>query len=424
VPTPTKAIWQTNSNSSLGNQKGHYDVVFNTLPRTELVVYNDWWWTGSCEYSDIVYGVDSWVEFKQPDMTGSNTNPFVQVFPATPLPRVFRTVSDNETYLGVGRELTRITGDQRFEQMWHHVCRERHGGVSPAHHRRHRDAARLSLHPAPRDGAAGIPALQNTRTYPRVNSYDQIHDSRPWYTRTGRLEFYRPEPEFIEAGENLLTYREPSDSTFHEPCVIVAEPHPALRPKLPADWNIAPDDRGAAGPPDAQHHAAGDEVLATEHPVMARGYRPHLPHPEVPPRRAHHAHRHRLHDGAVRALRRHLPPRPAHARHGRDVRRHQPARRASARHRRRRLRVDRRRPIGAAVPRLAGSGPRGGVQGRTADGAGALLPRHAERHHAHVVQRLHGHPRLGRATRRAPTASPRIPRPTTRRCSATAATRA
>lgn len=40
-PTPTKAIWQVNSNSSLGNQKGHFDVVFNTLPRVELVAYND-----------------------------------------------------------------------------------------------------------------------------------------------------------------------------------------------------------------------------------------------------------------------------------------------------------------------------------------------------------------------------------------------
>jgi ATP-dependent helicase Lhr and Lhr-like helicase len=38
VPTPTKAIWQSNSNSSLGNQKWHFDVVFNTLPRCELVV--------------------------------------------------------------------------------------------------------------------------------------------------------------------------------------------------------------------------------------------------------------------------------------------------------------------------------------------------------------------------------------------------
>ena len=125
VPTPTKSIWQVNSNSSLGNQKGHYDVVNNTLPRAELVVYNEWWWTASCEYSDIVYGVDSWMEFKYPDMTASNTNPFVQIFPRTPAKRAFNTISDNDTYLYVARELTKLTGDKRFEDMWHFIADQR-----------------------------------------------------------------------------------------------------------------------------------------------------------------------------------------------------------------------------------------------------------------------------------------------------------
>jgi nitrate reductase / nitrite oxidoreductase, alpha subunit len=272
VPTPTKAIWQANSNSSLGNQKGHYDVVFNTLPRCELVVYNDWWWTGSCEYSDIVYGVDSWVEFKQPDMTGSNTNPFVQVFPATPLPRTFRTVSDNQTYLGVARELARLTGDERFVQMWHFVAEN----ALEVYLQRIIDATATlkgyrftQLHDLAREG---IPALQNTRTYPRSTGYDQIVDSRPWYTRTGRLEFYRPEPEFIEAGENLLTYREPSESTFYEPCVIVSKPHPALQPKLPVDWNIAAEDYSLIVRQMRNTVRSGDEVLATQHPVVTKGY--------------------------------------------------------------------------------------------------------------------------------------------------------
>lgn len=273
VPTPTKAIWQSNSNSSLGNQKGHYDVVFNTLPRCELVVYNEWWWTGSCEYADIVYGVDSWVELKQPDLTASNTNPFVTVFPATPLPRAFQTVSDNETYLGVARELTRLTGDDRFEKMWHFVAENAVEVYlqriidGTATLRGYRFGQLLDL------ARQGIPALQNTRTYPRGTSYDQVQDSRPWYTRTGRLEFYRPEPEFIEAGENLLTYREPSDATFFEPCVIVSGPHPALRPKLPSDWNLAPEDYSLLARQMRNTVRSVDEMLASEHPLLARGYR-------------------------------------------------------------------------------------------------------------------------------------------------------
>ena len=67
-----------------------------------------------------------------------------------------------------------------------------------------------------------------------------MHESKPWYTKTGRLEFYRGEPEFIEAGENLVVHREPVDSTFYDPNVIVARPHPAIRPEEPGGLRLRP----------------------------------------------------------------------------------------------------------------------------------------------------------------------------------------
>ena len=272
TPTPTKAIWQVNSNSSLGNQKGFYDVVFNTLPRCELVVYNDWWWTASCEFSDIVYGVDSWMEFKYPDMTASNTNPFVQAYPRTPAKRAFRTVSDNDTYLGVARELSKLTGDKRFEQVWHFIADDRTDvylqriidGSTPLKGYSFNDLEELAKR--------GVPALMNTRTYPRINSYEQVHESRPWYTKTGRLEFYRPEPEFIDAGENLVVHREPSDATFYDPCAIVAAPHPAIRPKQPGDWGIAENDRSHTARQMRNTTYDVNTFLATKHPLRDRGW--------------------------------------------------------------------------------------------------------------------------------------------------------
>ncbi|HYA20206.1 MAG TPA: molybdopterin oxidoreductase, partial [Burkholderiales bacterium] len=272
VPTPTKTIWQVNSNSSLGNQKGFYDVVFNTLPRCELVVYNDWWWTASCEFSDIVYGVDSWMEFKYPDMTASNTNPFVQVFPRTPARRAFNTVSDNQTYQGVARELSKLTGDKRFEQMWQFIAEERADiylqrvidGSTSLKGYQFQDLENLAKR--------GIPALMNTRTYPRINSYEQVQESRPWHTKTGRLEFYRPEIEFIEAGENLIVHREPSEATFYDPCAIVAAPHPALRPKRPADWAIAADDRSYITRQMRNTTYEVGELLETKHPLRDQGW--------------------------------------------------------------------------------------------------------------------------------------------------------
>ena len=83
-----------NATSILGNVKWHYNAVINVLPRIEMIAVNEWWWSTSCEWADIVFAADSWAELKHPDMTASVTNPFLQVFPRTPLPRIFETVGD------------------------------------------------------------------------------------------------------------------------------------------------------------------------------------------------------------------------------------------------------------------------------------------------------------------------------------------
>ncbi|NGZ26974.1 MAG: molybdopterin-dependent oxidoreductase [Magnetococcales bacterium] len=271
-PTPTKLIWQVNSNSSLGNQKGFYDVVFNTLPKVEMVVYNEWWWTASCEFSDIVYGVDSWMETKFSDLTATNTNPFLQPYPVTPARRSYNTVSDSETYMGVAKELTKITGEARFEQMWHFIAEKKPqvylqrilDGSAPLKGYKIEDIENL--------GQQGIPVLLNTRTYPRINSYEQVNESKPWYTRTGRLEFYRPEVEFIEAGENLIVHREPSDATFHEPCAIAAVAHPAIRPKTPQDWGIPADQKDHITRQMRNVTMSVDEIVASNHPLRQKGW--------------------------------------------------------------------------------------------------------------------------------------------------------
>ncbi|MCC6581740.1 MAG: molybdopterin oxidoreductase, partial [Phycisphaeraceae bacterium] len=93
------------------------------------------------------------------------------------------------------------------------------------------------------------------------------------YTRTGRLEFYRDEDEFIDSGENIVVHREPIDSTFYEPNVIVAKAHPLLRPKTPEDYGVDPADQSG----DRRQHRhvirGVEELLRTEHPLMKDGYR-------------------------------------------------------------------------------------------------------------------------------------------------------
>jgi len=286
MPTPTKFLWFSNSNSLLGNAKGAYDVIHNTLPKIETVVVNDWWWTMSCEYADVVFGVDSWAEFKHPDMAGSVTNPFVTVFPRTPLPRIFDTVPDIETMAGVGKALAQQTGDQRFRDVWHFVEQ----GRVDVYLQRITDASNslrgyqfLELE---EKAKKGTPALVNFRTYPKVNGWEQTQESKPWYTKTGRLEFYRDEDEFIEYGENLLVYREPVDATFYEPNVIVGRPHPALRPVGPEGYGLRRDDLSTDVRQVRNVLKSWAELKTTKHPQAGNG----LTHLFITPKYRHGAH--------------------------------------------------------------------------------------------------------------------------------------
>ena len=229
-PAPTKSLWFANANSILGNVKWHYNTVVNVLPRIEMVCVNEWWWTTSCEWADVVFGVDSWAELKHPDMTASVTNPFLSVFPRTPLPRIFNTLGDIDVIALVAAKLAELTKDERFNDCWKFV-RE---GRTDVYLQRMLDFSTntkgYQFADLEEKALQGVPALMNSRTIPKAVGYEQVTDSRPWYTKTGRLEFYREEDEFIEAGENLPVHREPVDSTFYEPNVIVAPQHEALRP--------------------------------------------------------------------------------------------------------------------------------------------------------------------------------------------------
>lgn len=274
IPTPTKSIHVSNSNSLIGNAKGHYDTVINTLRKCEFVGVNEWWWTASCEYADIVFAVDAWSEMKVPDATISVTNPFLYIYPDTPLKRSYNTVSDNEAAAGIARALGELMDDERFAQNW--VFLDRDNGKT--YLRRVLENSNVSagydLEEIIAKAKQGIPVPMLTRTYPKVGGYEQGTEGKPYYTKTGRLEFYREEQEFKDSGENLPLHREPIDSTFYEPNVIVAMPHPLLRPKSPEDYGARTSDLGADDRQARHVIKPWSEVKDTRHPLMAReGFR-------------------------------------------------------------------------------------------------------------------------------------------------------
>jgi nitrate reductase / nitrite oxidoreductase, alpha subunit len=273
MPTPTKSLWFANANSILGNVKWHYNTVQNVLPKIEMIAVNEWWWSTSCEYADVVFAIDSWAEMKQPDMTASVTNPFLHVFPRTPLPRIFDTLGDGEAVALVAAKLAGQTGEERFNDYFKYL----RDGRSDVYLQRILDASSATkgyrIDDLEAKAKAGVPALMMTRTNPRHGGYEQTQDSKPWYTRTGRLEFYRDEDEFIAYGENLPVYREPIDSTFYEPNVIVGEPHPCFRHEEPEVYGLEATDLDCETRQVRNLVKPWSVVAETRHPLAKDGYK-------------------------------------------------------------------------------------------------------------------------------------------------------
>jgi len=273
MPCPTKSLWFANANSILGNVKWHYNTVVNVLPRIEMVCVNEWWWSTSCEWADVVFAVDSWAELKHPDMTASVTNSFLNVFPRTPLPRIFETKGDIEVLALMGRKLAKKTGDPRFADMWKFVDANQvdvylQRILSHSSNTKGYDIGSLE-----EKAKQGVPALMMNRTYPKSVGHEQTADSRPWYTKTGRLEFYREEDEFIAAGENLPVHREPIDSTFYEPNVIVSARHEALRPEGPESYGVPLTDLSCETRCGRNVIKTWAETRASLHPLAKDGYK-------------------------------------------------------------------------------------------------------------------------------------------------------
>jgi len=272
MPSPTKATFWSNTNSILGNAKGAHQVIVNTLPRIEMLTVAEWFWTATCEYADVIWGVDSWVERKQPDVFASCTNPFLSAWPVSPLPRIFDTHDDIEVWAAIAAALAAETGDQAFADYWHFVG----AGNIDAYIQRVFNAGNATkgyqfaeLHESCK---AGTPFYMMMRTSPRIVGWEQTQESKPWYTKTGRLEFYREEDEFLEYGENLPVHREPVDGTVYEPNVILAHEHPLLNPAGPEEYGLDPDDMDDEVRQVRNVVRTPDEIAGSEHPLAKDGF--------------------------------------------------------------------------------------------------------------------------------------------------------
>ena len=229
MPTPTKVIWFTNVNL-LNNAKHAYDMLKNVNPHVDLIMANDIQMTASIEYSDIAFPASWWMETATHEVTASCSNPFIQIWKGG-IPPLYDTKDDVMILAGVAKRLGGLLKDERFSDYWKFALE----GKPEVYIQRLLDASstlrgyKLEDILAGKYGESGA-ALMLFRTYPRVPFYEQVHDSIPFYTDTGRLNTYCDIPEAIEYGENFIVHREGPEATPYLPNVIVSS-NPYLRPE-------------------------------------------------------------------------------------------------------------------------------------------------------------------------------------------------
>jgi nitrate reductase alpha subunit len=229
MPTPTKAIIFSNVNL-INNAKWAYGVIKNVNPKVEMIVAIDIQMTASIEYSDLALPANSWLEFEGLEITASCSNPFLQIWKGG-IPPVFESRDDVMILAGIAKALAEVTGDRRFTDYFKFALE----GRREVYIQRLLDSSTTTRGYQLGDimaGKYGPPggALMLFRTYPRIPFWEQVHDSEPFHTDTGRLHAYADVPEAIEYGENFIVHREGTEATPYLPNVIVSS-NPFVRPE-------------------------------------------------------------------------------------------------------------------------------------------------------------------------------------------------
>ncbi len=281
MPCPTKLIWYNNANF-INQAKWAYHLVHVVNPKVDMIVDQQIEWTGSAEYADIVLPVNSWLEFEALEAGASCSNPFLQLWGGKKhevtrgIDPLYDSVDDGMVFAKVAVALSKLTKDDRFRDLWKFVLNgdtevylDRVFGSCTTTRNKEGKQYRANAIMKGEYGNEPGGVLMLYRTYPRIPFYEQIHDSIPFYTDTGRLNAYCDIPEAIEYGENFIVHREGPEATPYLPNVIVST-NPFIRPN---DYGIPPDAMDADLRQVRNLKMSWQEVKTTVNPLWEEGFR-------------------------------------------------------------------------------------------------------------------------------------------------------
>ncbi|MCC7078295.1 MAG: molybdopterin-dependent oxidoreductase [Acidimicrobiia bacterium] len=266
MPTPTKVMWYNNANL-INQAKWAYELVHNVNPKIDMIVDQQIEWTGSAEFADVILPVNSWVEFTSLEMAGSCSNPFLQIWKGGIEP-LHDTIDDIEVFASVGNALAEEIDEPRCAEYWMfskqpEVYLDRVLAACWT-----TEGYTVGDIMAGKYGIEGG-ALFQYLSYPRIPFMEQIEQSLPFYTDTGRMNSYVDIPEAIEYGENLIVHREAVEATPYMPNVIVST-SPYVKP---VDYGIPPDARGADERSVRNIKMSWADAKKTKNPLWEDGYR-------------------------------------------------------------------------------------------------------------------------------------------------------
>jgi len=268
MPSPTKVLWYNNANL-INQAKWAYELVHSVNPKIDLIVDQQIEWTGSAEFADVMLPANSWMEQQMLEMGGSCSNPFLQIWKGGIEP-LNDTRDDVAIFAGVAEALSQITGEPRFADHFRFALEGRPevylDRVLQASFTT--DGYTVSDIMSGRYGEPGG-ALMQYRTYPRIPFYEQIEESLPFYTDTGRLNAYCDLPEAIEYGENMIVHREAVEATPYLPNVIVST-SPYVRPE---DYGISRSELDADLRAVRNLKMSWTRAKGTKNPLWEQGFR-------------------------------------------------------------------------------------------------------------------------------------------------------
>jgi nitrate reductase alpha subunit len=210
-------LWTMNCN--LLNQTKHQEHVVENFvkhPETEneLLVVSDMHMTYSARHADVVLPVPSWLECEYPDITVGPENPFVHMDHGIMDP-IYDTKQDGEAIALLAEKLDeKIPPEERNVDSYRSYFRKfLEDEEDVTDYIQETFDRGMTTQGIDVEDLWDGPERLKLKTYPRIPFYSQVHEDRPFYTKTGRMEFHKEEDRFLELGRADLDHVESPEGT-------------------------------------------------------------------------------------------------------------------------------------------------------------------------------------------------------------------